>query len=239
MKKEEEVEKLEEEVVTLRVKVIKLSKNVEETETSTSVVENEEKHSRFLEKKNEEKRKSYAEVLKGRNHGQPESKKIDKDTYSRRPSTFKPQRSINHDHPRQEFKRTTPFTPRYVNLFYGHCFYCTNFGHKVADCRAYGRNVQARNAYVAPHSIECYKCHNYGHIARDCRSMIDTSMKENIDIRYNKVWKRKQEEHVNKDQVPEIARLEIIRDEDKSTKKKEDVRYKKVWRRNERKEEIM
>jgi hypothetical protein len=38
-------------------------------------------------------------------------------------------------------------------------------------------------------------------------------------------------------QVPEITRLEIIRDEDKSSKKKEDVRYKKVWRRNERKEE--
>jgi hypothetical protein len=90
---------------------------------------------------------------------------------------------------------------------------------------------------VAPHNIECYKCHNYGHIARDCRSMIDTSMKENTDIRYKKVWKRKQEEEqVNKDQVPEIARLEIIRDEDKSTKKKEDVRYIKVWKRNERKE---
>jgi hypothetical protein len=86
---------------------------------------------------------------------------------------------------------------------------------------------------VAPHNIECYKFHNYGHIARDCRSMIDTSMKENIDIRYKKVWKRKQEEHVNKDQVPEIARLEIVRDEDKSTKKKEIVRYMKVWRRNE------
>jgi hypothetical protein len=39
--------------------------------------------------------------------------------------------------------------------------------------------------------------------------MIDTSMKENIDIRYKKVWIRKQEEHVNKDQVPEIARLAI------------------------------
>jgi hypothetical protein len=209
MKKEEEVEKLEEEVVTLRAKIIKLNKNIEETETSTSSVENvEEKHSRLPEKKNEEKSKSYAEVLKGRNHGQPESKKNDRDTSSRRPSTFKPQRSFNHDHdqPRQEFRRTTPqrrsFTPRYVNLFYGHCFYCTNFGHKVADCRAYGRNVQARNAYVAPHNIECYKCHNYGHIARDCRSMMDTSMKKNIDIRYKKVWKRKQEQ-VKEDQMNE------------------------------------
>jgi hypothetical protein len=60
MKKEEEVEKLEEEFVTLRSKIFKLNKNVEETETSTSVIENEEKHSSLLEKKNEENRKSYA-----------------------------------------------------------------------------------------------------------------------------------------------------------------------------------
>ena len=71
MKKEEKVENLEEEVVTLRVKIIKLNKNVEETKMSTSVIENDEKHYVLLEKKNEENRKSYAEVLKGRNHGQP------------------------------------------------------------------------------------------------------------------------------------------------------------------------
>jgi hypothetical protein len=59
MKKEEEVKKVEE-VVTLRSKIIKINKNVEETETSTSVIENEGKHSRLLEKKNEENRKSYA-----------------------------------------------------------------------------------------------------------------------------------------------------------------------------------
>jgi septal ring factor EnvC (AmiA/AmiB activator) len=68
MKKEEEIENLEEEVVTLRVKIDKLNKKVEEIETSTLIVENEEKHSTLLEKKNEETRKSYAEVLKGRNH---------------------------------------------------------------------------------------------------------------------------------------------------------------------------
>jgi hypothetical protein len=43
--------------------------------------------------------------------------------------------------------------------------------------------------------------------------MIDTSMKQNTDIRYKKVWIRKQEEQVNKDQVPEITRLVIKRDE--------------------------
>ena len=60
--------------------------------------------------------------------------------------------------------------------------------------------------------------------------MIDTSMKENTDIRYKKVWIRKQEEQVNKDQVPEITRLAIKQDEENSTKKKKDVRYRKVWK---------
>jgi hypothetical protein len=82
----------------LRSKIVKLNTNIEETEISTSVIENEEKHSMLLEKKNEENRKSYAEVIKGRNHGQPESKKTIKDTSSRGPSMFKPQRSFNHDH---------------------------------------------------------------------------------------------------------------------------------------------
>jgi hypothetical protein len=197
MKKEEEVENIEEEVVTLRSKIVKLNKNVEETKTSTSVIENEEKHFRLLEKKNEENRKSYAEVFKGRNHGQPESKKIIEDTSSRKPSMFKPQfkpqRSFNldHDQSRKKFRRTTPqkisSTPRYAHFFYGLCLCCTNFGHKVADCREYKKNVQARNVCVAPRNIECYKCHSYRHIASDCRSMIYTSMKENNDIKCKKV----------------------------------------------------
>jgi hypothetical protein len=174
-----------------------LNKNVEEIEISTSVIENEEKHSRSLEKKNEENRNSYAEVLKARNHGQPESKKTIEDTSSRIPSMFKPQKSFNHDHyqSRKKFKRTMPqrrsFTRMYANLFYVHCFYCTNFGHKVVDCRDYKRNAKERSVYVVTRNIDCYKCHNYGHIASDCRSMIDTSMKENTDIIYKKVWIRK------------------------------------------------
>jgi hypothetical protein len=86
----------------------------------------------LLEKKNEENRKSYVEVLKGRNHGEPESKKTIEDTSSRIPSMFKPQRSFNHDHDqsKKKFRRTTPqrrsFTPWYENLFYGHCFFVLN-----------------------------------------------------------------------------------------------------------------
>jgi hypothetical protein len=155
---------------------------------------------------------------------------------------FKPQISLNHDNDqlRKKFRRTIPqrrsFTPRHENLFYGHCFYCTNFGHKVVDCRDFKRNVQADRAYVVARNIECYKCHNYGHIASDCRSMIDTSMKENTNIRYKKLWIRKQEEQGNKDQVSEIARLAIKRDEENSKEKRKDIRYIKVWKITERKE---
>ena len=66
--------------------------------------------------------------------------------------------------------------------------------------------------------------------------MIDTSMKENIDIRYKKVWIRKQEEQVNKEHVLEIARLTIKRDEENSIEKRKDVRYRKVSKITERKE---
>jgi hypothetical protein len=151
----------------------------------------------LLEKNNEQNRKSYADVLKGRNHGQPEYKKTIEDTSSRIPSMFKTQRSFNHDHDqsRKKFRTSTPqrrsFTPRYENLFYGDCFYCTKFGHKVVDCRDYKRNVQEERVYVVTRNIECYKCHNYGQIANDCRIMNDTSMKENTDMRYKKVWIRK------------------------------------------------
>jgi len=67
-----------------------------------------------------------------------------------------------------------------------------NFGHKVVDCKAYGRNVQASSACVSPHNIECYKCHNYRHMARNLKSMIDPSIKEKNYNRYNMVWKRKE-----------------------------------------------
>jgi hypothetical protein len=50
----------------LRVKIVKLNKNVEERETSTSLVkEVEEKSFRLSEGENEENPKSYADIIKG------------------------------------------------------------------------------------------------------------------------------------------------------------------------------
>jgi hypothetical protein len=152
----------------LRVKFVKLSKNIEETSTS-STNKFEEKFHRLQESKNEEKVKSYTKLLNRRNHGEQESKR--KDTFSRRPSTFKQQRIFNYDYdqPSHDFRMTTSqrgsSTLRYQSVFYCYYFYCTNFRHKVVYYREYGRNVQSSSAYVAPCNIECYKFHNYCHIA--------------------------------------------------------------------------
>ena len=211
IKKENEYENLKKEVVTLRIEVNNIMKNLKSSQMLENILNSQrpysdksglgyknvhfEKDSRSMTK--ETKQRSYVEFFKGRNHSQQESERNEYNI----PSTFRKQiifnhdeginRREDHDQPRHGFRRTTQqkisFTPKYVNFFYGHFFYCTYFGHKVANCSDYKRNVQEINAYVAPRNIECYKCHNYGHIACNCRSVIDTSMKENTDIRYKKV----------------------------------------------------
>jgi len=96
----------------LRVKIVKIKKNVEERETSTSLVkEVEEKIYMLPEGKNEEKPKSYEEVIKG-SMNKEECKLLKKnipkvhktqeedyrrDRYQRRPSTLKKQRIFNLD----------------------------------------------------------------------------------------------------------------------------------------------
>jgi len=64
VKKEEYCENLEEEVVALRVKIVKLSKNIEEKESSTSSENKfEGKCYMLLKRKNEEKANSYVEFI--------------------------------------------------------------------------------------------------------------------------------------------------------------------------------
>jgi hypothetical protein len=65
MKKEEYCEKLEEEVVTSRIKVVNLSKNIKERRSSTPSIDKfEEKCYRLLERRNEEKAKSYEKIIR-------------------------------------------------------------------------------------------------------------------------------------------------------------------------------
>jgi hypothetical protein len=182
------------------------------------------------EKENEEKPKSYANILKGSINNERNNRKGNDDQQ-------KPDSS--HKNNKNEFRRVVPprrpFTNRYQNLFLGYCFSCNNFGHKEIDCRAYARSdhVRDRNRgsyktskddYVSnktrsshgfanknynsfspllDYNIECYKCNNYGHIAHYCRSNIVGPPKQN-------------------------------KEEDVLSKHKEE--YSKVWKRKQKKE---
>jgi hypothetical protein len=59
------------------------------------------------ERKNKEKDQNYAEVLKGRDLGQQESKRNEhiRDVYSKIPSTFRKQTISNHDEGNNRRKR--------------------------------------------------------------------------------------------------------------------------------------
>jgi hypothetical protein len=78
----------------------------------------------------------------------------------------------------------------YQNIFFGLCYACNNFGHKVVNCRANSRNINNfeihtqkgyprrpsethRRSYNRFESlsieVECYKCNNFGHMSKYCR----------------------------------------------------------------------
>jgi hypothetical protein len=87
----------------------------------------------------------------------------------------------------QQMQRRRP-SFRYQNFFHGYCFYCSNFGHKIANCQIKFRDMQlrsSRNKQYLQHrtkkpmsrqhstnhfdllnnELECYKCHNFNHKA--------------------------------------------------------------------------
>jgi hypothetical protein len=90
----------------------------------------------------------------------------------------------------QQIPRRRP-SFRYQNFFHGYCFYCSNFGHKIANCQIKFRDMQlrrSRNKQSLQHrtkqpmsrqsctnhfdllnnELECYNCHNFGHKAANC-----------------------------------------------------------------------
>jgi hypothetical protein len=138
--------------------------------------------------------KSYAETIKG-------DRKIYKEDYrdTPPPRRFRFQNQQQTDRPQEEegFIRAPPFrrssTPRYQTIFFGLCYACNNFGHKVVNCRANNRNNNnfeshtqrgysrrpsetQRRIYNRFESlsteVECYKCNNFGHMAKDCRMTV-------------------------------------------------------------------
>lgn len=70
---------------------------------------------------------------------------------------------------------------RYANNFYGYCFYCKEFGHKIIECRKYGqrlmfntsRRFMIQRNFVHTHNsakimIKCCVCNQVGHILSKC-----------------------------------------------------------------------
>jgi hypothetical protein len=80
---------------------------------------------------------------------------------------------------------------RYQNLFHVYYFYCSNFGHKIANCQIKFRDMQLRRSRdkqylrhktkkpmsiqcctnhfdLSNNEIECYNCHNFSHKAMNC-----------------------------------------------------------------------
>lgn len=64
---------------------------------------------------------------------------------------------------------------RYVRLFNGYCFSCTNYGHMSKNCKVidkynYQGPLHPNEPFGCTHLFNGYYflCANYGHMARDC-----------------------------------------------------------------------
>ena len=81
----------------------------------------------------------------------------------------------------------------YRTIFFGLCYACNNFGHKVVNCRANNMNnydieSHTQRGYSRRPSetqrisynrfeslrteVECYKCNKFRHMAKDCRMAV-------------------------------------------------------------------
>jgi hypothetical protein len=193
IKKEEDCEKLEQEVVSLK-KILRNSHVTKELTHLGCMGETSYKEDANTNKKVEERA---TQIVDEKWTRIPERRNDYKsDEYPRRPPTFRNQRSFNQyegnyrrvDHePRWTTSQRRSLTPRYQNLFLGHCYTCKNFGHKAINCRINERNKYARNMngvnirYGNNHgfvnrsynsfyplmdkNIVCYKCNYLGHKA--------------------------------------------------------------------------
>jgi hypothetical protein len=214
IKKEEDCEKLEQEVVSLRksLRNSQVPKNLTHLGCmgETSYKEDANTNKQVEERATQTVDEKWTRIPEIRND-------YKRDEYPRRPPTFRNQRSSNqyegnyrriYHEPRWTTSQRSPLTPRYQNFFLGHCYTCKNFGHKAINCRINERNKYARNMngvnrrYGNNHgfvnrsynsfyplmekNIVCYKCNYVGHKAQDCRYM-------NEDVPMpTTVWKRKE-----------------------------------------------
>jgi hypothetical protein len=153
-----------------------------------------EKGSRSKTTEQETNPKGYIETIKG-------DRKIYKEDYMDTPPPrrfkFQNQQQTNRLQEEEGIIRAPHFriysTPRYQTIFFGLCYACNNFGHKVVNYRANNsnnKNIEShtqigysrrpsetqRRSYNMFESlsteVECYKCKNFGHVAKDCRMTV-------------------------------------------------------------------
>jgi hypothetical protein len=139
-------------------------------------------------------KKGYVETIKG-------DRKIYKEYYRDTPPPrrfiFENQKQTYRPQEEEGFIRAPPFrrssTPRYQTIFFGLCYACNNFGHKLVNCRDNNRKnnnfespthrgysirpsetqIRSYNRFESLRTeVECYKCKNFGHMAKDCRMTI-------------------------------------------------------------------
>jgi hypothetical protein len=158
-------------------------------------------------------------------------KEIYRDTPPPRRFIFQNQRAKETDRSQEEegFVTVPPFrrysTPRYQTIFFGLCYACNNFGHKVVNCRANNININKfeshtqkgyprrpsetqRRIYNSFESlsteVECYKCNNFGHMAKDCRMTVPPRepQQDNNSHRWEpqkRTWIRKKNQYSNEE----------------------------------------
>jgi hypothetical protein len=219
MKKEEDCENLEQEVVSLR-KSLRNSQVPKDLTHLGYMGENSYKEDENTNKKVEERStqivdEKWTRIPERRND-------YKRDEYQRRPPTFKNQISFNQyegkykrvDHePRWTTLERRSLTPRYQNFFLGHCYTCKKFGHKAINFIINERNNYARNmngvnrrygnnrgfinisynsfSPLMDTNIVCYKCNYLGHKARDCKYMNEYAAMPNVPMP-TKIWRRKE-----------------------------------------------
>jgi hypothetical protein len=168
-------------------------------------------------KVNKKKSKRYVDVLKS---------SISDEENKKKENNVPQKNGISPKDNKDKFKRSFP--PRlphrnwYQIYFFGYCFYCNHFGHKMIYYRTHTRNNHVWNKDINSYEFSninynsfsplfdyngvCYKCKNYGHTTRFSRSDIVETPKQIKDVdtlvRKKKeligVWKRNQGQEMQK-----------------------------------------